>query len=156
MAKAKTSDQTTVERKAEAAAAKDRDKSSQKAAAEATKRADDRREALARERKDPSRKAEHTHGGTTTRDDATDVGVPMLPGSPNEPQGPEDALGEGPKRGDYRERIGPSDYNPTETVPVADAEPGEPTTKLVNQRPRAEQIGDAKGKKGGVDTREEK
>jgi hypothetical protein len=74
----------------------------------------------------------------TTRDDRLDLGVTMLPGSPEEPSGPEDALGQGPKRGDYTERIGPSDYQPHEG-----AEP---------QRPRAAEIGDAEGQKGGVTT----
>lgn len=97
-------------------------------------------------------KLEHSVDGITTRNDATDAGVPMLPGSPDEPQGPEDALGIGPKRGDYTDRIGPAGYNPTQTRPVANAKPGEPTVRLEAQRPRAEDIGDAKGLKGGVDT----
>jgi hypothetical protein len=58
---------------------------------------------------------EHTESGATTRDDATDAGVPMLPGDPDEPVGPEDALGEGPKRGDY---AGASLGNPHESVEV--------------------------------------
>lgn len=66
------------------------------------------------------KKREHTQGGTTTRDDATDMGVPMLPGRADEPVGPEDALGLGPKRGDYRERI---HTNAHAVVPVADAKP---------------------------------
>lgn len=74
-------------------------------------------------------------GSITTRDDRTDLGVPMLQGSPDEPIGPEDALGSGPKRGDYRERIVGHPH-----------EGGEP------QRPRTDQIGDEEGVKGGVDT----
>ncbi len=74
----------------------------------------------------------------TTRDDALDLGVPMLPGDPGEPVGPEDALGSGPKRGDYRGRVGDASYNPHQG-----AEP---------QRPRAEDIGDEAGVKGGVGT----
>jgi hypothetical protein len=71
----------------------------------------------------------------------TDLGVPMLPGDPNEPVGPEDALGIGPKRGDYTDRIGPSPYNPHQgSTP---------------QRERAEDIGEVPGKKGGVDTTED-
>ena len=58
-------------------------------------------------------KLEHSEGGATTRD-AGDVGVPMLQGDPSEPQGPEDALGEGPKRGDYTNRIGGPEYHPHE------------------------------------------
>lgn len=77
-------------------------------------------------------------GSVTTRDDATDLGVPMLQGSPDEPVGPEDALGKGPTRGDYRERLGDSGYHPHEG-----AEP---------QKPRAEEIGEIEGEKGGVDT----
>ncbi len=102
-----------------------------------------------------NQRLEHSQGGVTTRDDATDLGVPMLPGDPKERQGPEDALGEGPKRGDYRDRIGPSSYHPTETVAIEDPEPGGPTVKVVAQRPRAEDIGDAPRLKGGVDTRGE-
>jgi hypothetical protein len=68
-----------------------------------------------------------------------DLGVPMLPGSDTEPTGPEDALGEGPKRGDYTDRIGdPKRYHPhSGTTP---------------QRPNADDIGDAPGEKGGVTT----
>lgn len=80
---------------------------------------------------------EHTEGGKTTKD-ALDVGVPMLAGSPDEPIGPEDALGDGPKRGDYTDRIGDSNYHPH--------------TGNEPQRPKAEDRGDEKGKKGGVET----
>lgn len=95
---------------------------------------------------------EHSQGGITTRDDATDVGVPMLAGSPDEPTGPEDALGQGPTRGDYRERLGSSAYQPHTTVPVKNPKPGEATVKVVAQRANAEEIGDVSGKKGGVDS----
>jgi hypothetical protein len=78
-----------------------------------------------------------TPDGPTTRD-AGDLGVPMLAGQPDEPIGPEDALGAGPKRGDYSDRIGPATYHPhTGTTP---------------QRPNVEDIGDAPSLKGGVDT----
>lgn len=80
----------------------------------------------------------HSEGGTTTRDDANDLGVPMLQGSGSEPVGPEDALGEGPKRGDYSQRLGGSSYNPHDG-----SEP---------QKPRVADIGDAEGLKGGVET----
>lgn len=96
-------------------------------------------------------KLEHSVEGVTTREDATDLGVPMLPGDPSEPVGPEDALGVGPKRGDYTGRIGPSNYQPHMSVPVTDAKPGEPTVQMVAQRPLAEDIGDKKGVKGGTD-----
>lgn len=80
---------------------------------------------------------EHTEGGATTKD-AQDVGVPMLAGDPSEPVGPEDALGDGPKRGDYSERIGDANYHPhVGTDP---------------QRPKASDRGDDKGRKGGVTT----
>lgn len=95
-------------------------------------------------------KLKHSQGGLTTRDDALDAGVPMLPGDPSEPVGPEDALGIGPKRGDYTGRIGPSDYQPHQSVPVRDAKPGEPTARLEAQRPRTDDIGDEKGVKGGT------
>lgn len=93
-----------------------------------------------------------TSNTETTRDDATDMGVPMLPGDPSEPQGPEDALGPGPKRGDYSKRVGPSDYNPHQVVPVADAKDGEATVEVVSQRERAEERGEVAGVKGGVET----
>jgi hypothetical protein len=64
-----------------------------------------------------------------------DVGVPMIAGSQYEPQGPEDALGEGLKRGDYRDRVNPRAHEGS-----------------TPQAPRAEDIGDAEGLKGGVDT----
>lgn len=83
-------------------------------------------------------KLEHSEGGATTRDDKLDLGVSMLPGASYEPQGPEDALGKGPKRGDYRDRLGGDGYHPHEG-----SEP---------QRPRAAEIGDEPGKKGGVET----
>jgi len=95
---------------------------------------------------------EHSQGGITTRDDRTDVGVPMLPGDPSEPVGPEDALGAGPTRGDYRGRIGSSAYQPHTTVPVTDAKSGEAQVTVVAQRPFADEIGDVAGVKGGVGT----
>jgi hypothetical protein len=78
----------------------------------------------------------HSAGGSTTRNDALDLGVPMKQGTPTERQGPEDALGVGPKRGDYRERLG---Y--PESIPHEGAIP---------QGGRVNDIGDAPGK-GGVD-----
>jgi hypothetical protein len=86
--------------------------------------------------------------GVTTRDDANDLGVPMLAGSSDEPAGPEDALGEGPKRGDYSDRIGPSNYHPHEAKVV------EGKTRLEAQRPRASEVGEVAGRKGGVDSAE--
>jgi hypothetical protein len=50
---------------------------------------------------------EHTRGGSTTRDDRLDAGVPMKQGEEGttEPVGPEDALGPDATRGDYSGRI---------------------------------------------------
>ena len=97
-------------------------------------------------------KLEHTASGASTRDDASDMGVPMLPGTGKERVGPEDALGAGPKRGDYSNRIGSANYHPHEVVKIEDAAPGEPNVQVVPQRPRTEDIGDAENIKGGVDT----
>lgn len=96
---------------------------------------------------------EHSVDGVTTRHDALDLGVPMMAGDPSEPQGPEDALGPGPKRGDYSSRVGPSDYQPHITVPNPEAGEGEPTVRVVAQREWAGQTGDSRGK-GGVSTDE--
>src|SRR5687768_10706520 len=102
-----------------------------------------------------NRRLEHPRGGATTRDDLLDAGVPMLQGNPRERTGPEDALGAGPKRGDYTQRIGPNSYHPhtVEPIPEEEQTDGGPTHRLVAQRPRAEEIGDVPGK-GGVDTEE--
>lgn len=99
-----------------------------------------------------NQKLEHVNGGATTRDDATDLGVPMLPGSPKERVGPEDALGEGPKRGDYTGRLGDANYKPHEIKGVPDAKEGQPKVQAVAQAPRAEDISDVEAKKGGVET----
>jgi len=88
------------------------------------------------------------------RGDPTDLGVPMLPGDASEPAGPEDALGPGPKRGDYSQRIGPADYHPHQVVPVEDPKDGEPVVRVVAQRVRAKDRGDEAGLKGGVETEE--
>jgi len=98
-------------------------------------------------------KLEHTQGGITTRDDATDLGVPMLAGDGSEPVGPEDVLGPGPKRGDYSGRLGTA-TTPHEVVRIPDAKPGEPVARVVDQAPRASDTGEVKGKKGGVETAE--
>lgn len=97
-------------------------------------------------------KLEHVAGGSTTRDDKLDMGVPMLQGSPDEPQGPEDALGEGPKRGDYSDRIGPDSYQPHEVRPARKGDGENATVVVEAQKPRTEEIGDEEGKKGGVET----
>lgn len=97
----------------------------------------------------------------TTRDDLLDLGVPMVQGAPSEPQGPEDAFGEGPKRGDYTSRLGGVLSQEARPVPgggepiyddagnIADFTPH---TVLVDQNVLAEDVGDAEGVKGGVGT----
>lgn len=104
-------------------------------------------------------KLEHSQGGVTTRDDRLDAGVPVLQGDPSEPTGPEDALGEGPKRGDYSKRQDGTDH--FESRPVAGGmivdDDGnvvdyEPNVELVAQNPRVADVGEVKGAKGGVDT----
>lgn len=100
---------------------------------------------------DTDDKLEHSVGGVTTRDDALDSGVPMLPGDPSEPAGPEDALGSGPKRGDYSKVIGNLQHQAS--VPNPNHDPGDPSSPksvLVNQNPLVEQRGDEKGVKGGT------
>lgn len=80
-----------------------------------------------------NRALEHTDGGQTTRSDATDLGVPMLAGQADEPVGPEDAFGRGPKRGDYSGRAaleGPH----TETVAIPEAERMQMAKDLVKEK----------------------
>ncbi len=93
----------------------------------------------------------------TIERDAHDGGVPMLPaGDPrSEPVGPEDALGLGPKRGDYSDRLGGSDYNPHTVVAVehVDDEGGVTVEQvMVDQKSLAGEVGDEPGMKGGVDS----
>lgn len=93
----------------------------------------------------------HSEGGITTRDDALDSGVPMLAGDPSEPVGPEDALGSGPKRGDYSEVIGNRQHYHSVPNPKHDpSDPSSPAYVLVHQNPLVEQRGDEKGVKGGT------
>lgn len=87
---------------------------------------------------------------TTTKDDALDSGVPMLKGDASEPVGPEDALGSGPKRGDYSEF---ADRRYTASVPNPNHDPSDPDSPasvLVEQTPLIKQRGDEKGVKGGT------
>lgn len=95
--------------------------------------------------------ADHTEGGVTTRDDALDSGVPMLAGDPSEPVGPEDALGAGPKRGDYSAVVGNKEHYHSVVNPNHDpSDPSSPRYVLVHQNPLVSDIGDEKGKKGGT------
>ena len=87
----------------------------------------------------------------TTKDDALDSGAPMLPGDPSEPTGPEDALGSGPKRGDYSKLIGTQQFAASVPNPNYDpSDPDSPASVLVEQNPLVEQRGDEKGVKGGT------
>ncbi len=96
-------------------------------------------------------KLKHPQGGVTTRDDALDSGVPMLPGDPSEPTGPEDALGSGQKRGDYREVLGGRRFQASVPNPNHNPEdPSSPRSVLIDQNPLADDIGDEKGFKGGT------
>lgn len=96
-------------------------------------------------------KLKHSEGGVSTRDDALDSGAPMLPGDASEPQGPEDALGSGPKRGDYSKLIGPLQHSASVPNPNHDpTDPSSPATVLVHQNPLVGQRGDDKGVKGGT------
>lgn len=100
-------------------------------------------------------------GATTTRKMTLDEGAPMVQGHPSEPVGPEDAFGEGPKRGDYTSRLGGVLSQEARPVPgggepiyddagnIADFTPH---TVLVDQNVLAEDVGDAEGVKGGVGT----
>ena len=95
---------------------------------------------------------------TVDRGDPHDLGVPMLPSEGKERQGPEDALGAGPKRGDYRNRVNDAEHYVPEVIPAEEREKDEdgnitgPRTRMVHQNPRAEEIGDEAGLKGGVET----
>jgi hypothetical protein len=93
----------------------------------------------------------HSDRGVITRDDRLDSGAPMLQGDPSEPVGPEDALGSGPKRGDYSKLIGPQQFTASVPNPKHDpSDPASPRTLLVHQNPLVEQRGDEKGFKGGT------
>jgi hypothetical protein len=95
-------------------------------------------------------KLKHSEGGTTTRADALDSGAPMLAGDASEPVGPEDALGSGPKRGDYSKLIGTGQFTASVPNPNRDtSDPNSPASVLVHQNPLVEQRGDEKGVKGG-------
>ncbi len=96
-------------------------------------------------------KLRHSPGGATTRDDALDSGAPMLQGDASEPTGPEDALGSGRKRGDYRGLIGVQRFSASVPNPNHDpSDPNSPRSVLVEQNPLVEQRGDEKGVKGGT------
>lgn len=100
---------------------------------------------------------EHTEGGLTTKHDATDLGVPMAKGKADEPVGPEDAFGAGPKRGDYSGPAAETADNKEHyvMVPNADAGEDEPNVIAVRQNDLATQQGTVpKGEKGGVTTSE--
>jgi hypothetical protein len=119
------------------------------------------RKSDAKQQRSSNRRNEHTEGGTTTKDSALDIGVPMLPGSSDEPVGPEDALGAGPKRGDYRDVQDGSQHfrsvpNPKGGEPIRDGDGNivdrESLFTQEHQNPHLDDIGDESGQKGGVDT----
>lgn len=114
----------------------------------ATKRND---ESVATDAENDRLKHSDRNAPTTTRDDALDTGVTMLPGNPAERVGPEDAIG-GATRGDYSTRSGDT-YNPhtSEVIPESERVPNGPTTRLVPQRPIFSQTGATGPEKGGVD-----
>jgi hypothetical protein len=100
--------------------------------------------------KNDDNKLKHSEGGVTTRDDALDSGVPMLAGDASEPVGPEDALGSGPKRGDYSAVIGNGQFYQSVPNPNHDpSDPNSPAYVLVHQNPLVKDRGDEKGVKGG-------
>jgi hypothetical protein len=93
----------------------------------------------------------HSDSGVTTRDDRLDSGAPMLQGDASEPVGPEDALGSGPKRGDYSKLIGNGQFSASVPNPAHDpSDPNSPRSVLVHQNSLVEQRGDKKGVKGGT------
>lgn len=90
---------------------------------------------------DANDELEHSMGGQTTRSDATDVGVPMLQGDGSEPVGPEDAFGDGPKRGFYGQSAEDGSVHLTVTP-----------DGVQHQNPKASDHGEVPGEKGGVTT----
>jgi hypothetical protein len=92
--------------------------------------------------------AEHADDSTPT--DAPDTAAAptgMLPGSSDEPQGPEDAAGFGAKRGDYAD-----DHAQRGTMVIPDPTngPGERRTITVDQNALSADHGDEPGVKGGM------
>ena len=85
--------------------------------------------------------------------ESTPTGAPpMLAGDPKEPTGPEDALGAGPKRGDYKDVMRLEAPHEARPNPEYDADdPESPKSVLVEQAPRVADVGEAPGK-GGVST----
>lgn len=116
-------------------------------------------ETKAKSSRKSSSKSEEPAPEATTKD-GTDAGVDMLPGDASEPVGPEDAFGEGQKRGDYSGRVSGAH---AESVPLeGGGEPIldddgnvvdlKPKSKLVSQTERAGDQGEVPGEKGGVTT----
>lgn len=89
---------------------------------------------------------------TNTRD-GMDGGVPMRAQveSDKPHQGPEDAADpHANNRGDYSNRMTGGESLISEVIPESERVPNGPTSRLVPQFPRAKEIGDEPGKKGGV------
>jgi len=110
-------------------------------------------------------KLEHTEGGLNSRNDSHDLGVPMLQGAPAEDQGPEDAFGAGPKRGDYRERVytdahagialeggGQPVYSEPDKAGNRAIVDYTPHSAVVPQSQNVHEIGEVPARKGGVET----
>lgn len=93
-------------------------------------------------------------------------GVTALPSAGAEPVGPEDALGPGPKRGDYADRVGVGDdgqpqvHTRVEAVPESALQKDEagnvlsdqPVSQVQPQNHEVHNVGDVPGEKGGVTT----
>jgi len=90
-----------------------------------------------------------------TKRDTQDAGVPMRAQVDSEPKkqtGPEDAADPtANNRGEYAGRMTSGDSYVSELIPEAERVVGGPISRLVPQFPRAAQIGEVPGKKGGVD-----
>ncbi len=100
-----------------------------------------------------TKQAKHSEGGVTTKDDKLDSGVPMLAGDPSEPVGPEDALGKGAKRGDYSDVVGNKQHYQSVPNPKWDGSDWTvPRYVLEHQNPNVDDVGEVKGKKGGVNS----
>jgi hypothetical protein len=128
-----------------------------------------REDAERKQREDAQRKQDEQKAKSAPADefdepttkDGTDVGVEMEAGSPGEPVGPEDAFGEGLKRGDYADRVGTNQHAtsvPTEDggEPIYNADGDvvdvKPRSEMVSQNDRVDEVGDEAGEKGGVTT----
>jgi hypothetical protein len=86
--------------------------------------------------------------GDTVTKKASDVGVPMIEGSPDEPTGPEDAAGIGNKRGDYSSRNDGQKHFSMERDADGDIVAVDQSDIIENSTPAVP----PEGTKGGVDS----